>query len=204
MHAGSSALTVAYAQPTCPSGNPAWPGPLAADSECRGPHLADQFPALVDAPRARVTQESGDRRAATAPPPQPGLHPAPEPGGCRAQALASGWDHRAAPLYWGPRRRGLVLLARGREEGGVQTLRGRRAAGAGRCVGGAWACGDVRLAGVPVTRAALPQGAPTQRQSGALNPLALSILRLLPTANCKCAHFTEWKTEAQRHCLILS
>lgn len=179
MHTCFSALTIVYAQPTRPSETPARPGPLAADSGCRDPHLANQLPALVDAPRARVAQESGDRRAATAPPPQPGLHPAREPGGCGARALAQPPAGTTAPRLWGLRHRRRVLLAGGRGEGGVQTLRGWLAAGGDRCVGGAWACGDVRLAGVPVTRAALALGAPTQRHSGALSPLALSILHLL-------------------------
>lgn len=73
------------------------PGRLA-----RAPHLADELPAPVHAPGARVAQEGGDRRAGSARPPRPGLHPS----GLGAQPRP---DSRCS----GPAPRGRVLLAEG-------------------------------------------------------------------------------------------
>lgn len=74
-----------------------------------GPHLADQLPAPVDAPRARVAQEGGDRRAASAPPPRPGLHVAGDPAGARRREWRS-LRPTPAPRLWGLRAAGARLI----------------------------------------------------------------------------------------------
>lgn len=162
---------------------PARPEPLAGKSGCPGPHLADQLPALVDASRARVAQESGDQVEATAPPPpRPGLHPARELAGSRTPALVqpptrtTAWCG-ASPQLWGPRRGGRVLL----DEGGGERAESRRLrAGRSREGAGEWVARG--RAGTPCWREFQGQ---EQRSHPACQPsglnLVLSILRLPPS-----------------------
>lgn len=102
-NAGSAMLRVARAQPAPPRTDPR-PGllkTLRREVGVRGPHLADQLPALVDAPRARVAQESRDQLAAAAPPPpRPGLHP----GACPGRGVGTGAASSRPPRGAAPRR----------------------------------------------------------------------------------------------------
>lgn len=101
----SPALETARAHPSPPRREPRAARDPLADSRSRGPHLADQLPAPVDAPGARVAQEGGNRRAATAPPARRVFHPA---GG-----LAGAWSNlRRTTAQWlgGPRAAGARLI----------------------------------------------------------------------------------------------
>lgn len=175
-HAGSFAVAIARTRPAPPGPLPG-PAPSSADLGCRGPHLADQLPAPVHAPRARVAQEDGDQRAATAPPPPPpprfGLHPSREPGGAGALAQSRPGPPRAA-LLWGPRAAWTRLIGRG-GRGGVQTLGAASAGGGGRVLGRG-------TGGSSGTRAALaPLHASPAPVPRALSSLAPPILRLPPS-----------------------
>lgn len=163
--------------PPCPAGTLAPPEPpprpalpLVPKSDCWDPHLADQFPALVDTTRTRVAQKRGDQRAATAPPPGPGLHSGRGPAGSRAWTLAqpptTTAQRSSARLLWGQRCPGCVSLAegvrgRGRSPEAWELARN----GSGRCVGNAWEYVDAPLA-------AFASRAPTHcSQPGSFNPV---------------------------------
>ena len=161
------------------------------------PTLPISFPRLYTRPELgsrRKTETSGRQLCRRRRRRGSGSIPPGSLAGGRTSAASAGTTARGAALgaarcldasYW-PRGEGWSPDARG----------GQR--GRGRARGGAWACGDAGLAGVPGSRAALAPCTPAQRQSRARSArLLLQSCASRQAVNCQHAHFSEQETEVR-------